>query len=270
MLVIVALISVIGVTGWNQHVKSMRIKSQTASAAYQELQEVAQKPVNATDKAGLYACKKAKLNTKAPTVEIYLDFLCPSCGELNRTLDSTLEKMNKARQINIEVHPVTFLDGNSSDHYSLRTASAAAYIADNDPDHLMGFVSQLFAKDFQPSETAYRPVSDDQIICQAVKAGVDKMMATKAMQGTYVEYMGKANTYTTLHRPELCDTVTHPEGNTFSTPLIRVNGSVWSLSGINYDHLVADFERSLGIKSKDVGKGKVLPSIGADEKPKKV
>ncbi|WEV73458.1 thioredoxin domain-containing protein [Bifidobacterium sp. ESL0798] len=269
MLIVVALVAVISVTGWTRHNESLRIKSQPTSAAYHDLQTVAQKPTNATNKAGLYACKKADLNAKAPTVEIYLDFMCPSCGELNRTLDSTLEKMNKAHQINIEVHPVTFLDGQSSDHYSLRTASAAAYIADNDPDHLMGFVSELFAKDFQPSETAYKPVSDDQIICQAVKAGIDKTTATKAMQGTYAEYMDKANTYTTLHRPELCDYALHPQGG-FGTPLIRVNNHIWSLDGINYDDLVADFEHGLGIKSKDVGNHKVLPSVGANEEPRKV
>lgn len=269
MLIVVALVAVIGVTGWTRHNESVRIKSQPTSAAYRDLQAVAQKPSNATSKAGLYACKKAELNAKAPTVEVYLDFLCPSCGELNRTLDSTLEKMNKARQINIEVHPVTFLDGQSSDHYSLRTASATAYIADNDPDHLMNFVSELFAKDFQPSETAYKPVSDDQIICQAVKAGVDKAIATKAVQGTYAEYMDKASTYTTLHRPELCDYALHPQGG-FGTPLIRVNRHIWSLNGINYADLVSDFESSMGIKSKDVGNHTVLPSIGANEKPKSI
>ncbi|WEV66819.1 thioredoxin domain-containing protein [Bifidobacterium sp. ESL0769] len=269
MLIVVALVAVIGVTGWSRHSKSVQIKSQTTSAAYRDLQAVAQKPANATDKAGLYACKKAKLNAKAPTVEIYLDFMCPSCGELNRNLDSTLKKMNKAQQINIEVHPITFLDGQSSDHYSLRTASAAAYIADNDPDHLMDFVSQLFAKDFQPSETAYKPVSDDQIICQAVKAGIDKTVATKAMQGTYAEYMSKATTYTTLHRPELCDTALYPNGG-FGTPLIRVNNCIWSLKDINYVDVAADFEHSVGIKSRDVGNSSVLPSIGASKEPKRV
>ncbi|WEV41504.1 thioredoxin domain-containing protein [Bifidobacterium sp. ESL0682] len=267
-LVVVALVAVIGVTAWGEHSKAQQIKAQTTSGAYRQLQAVAQKPANTTDQAGLLACKKAKLNAKVPTVEIYLDFMCPTCGELNRKLDATLEKMNKARQINIEVHPVTFLDGNSTDHYSLRTASAAAYIASKDPDHLMDFVSSLFEKDFQPSETAYKPVSDDQIICQAVKAGVDKTTATKATQGTYTEYMSKANNYTVLHRPELCDTAMYPQGGTFATPLIRINKSVWSLKDRSYDELASDFENGIGLKAQDVGNAKVLPTLGPDNAPK--
>ncbi|WEV69885.1 DsbA family protein [Bifidobacterium sp. ESL0775] len=266
--VVVALVAVIGATAWGEHSKTQQIKTQTTSNAYRQLQAVAQKPNNATNQGGLIACKKAKLNPKAPTVEIYLDFMCPNCGEINRTMDSALKKMNKARQINIEVHPVTFLDGNSTDHYSLRTASAAAYIASKDPGHLMDFVSALFEKDFQPSETAYKPVSDEQIICQAVKAGVDKTTARKATQGTYAEYMSKANNYTVFHRPELCDTAIYPQGGTFATPLIRVNKCVWSLKDRSYDELVSGFENSIGLKPQEVGNAKVLPTLGPTDAPK--
>ena len=45
---------------------------------------------------------------QAPTVEIYLDPLCPACGQVDRILNDTLEKMYEEGQIKIEIHPLNF------------------------------------------------------------------------------------------------------------------------------------------------------------------
>ncbi|WEV53567.1 hypothetical protein [Bifidobacterium sp. ESL0704] len=42
------------------------------------------------------------------------------------------------------------------------------------------------------------------------------------------------------------------------------------MKGTNYDDLVAQFEHSIGIKSRDVGNPAILPAIGAAKEPKRV
>lgn len=44
-----------------------------------------------------------------PTVGIYMDFMCPGCGNLNRNLDQDLVKMMDAGQINIDLHIMSFM-----------------------------------------------------------------------------------------------------------------------------------------------------------------
>ena len=62
--------------------------------------------------------------------------------------------MVEAGQINLELHPMSFLDGLSTDHYSTRVSSAIAYIAsyDNNPKHLLQFINGIFNEKFQPEE----------------------------------------------------------------------------------------------------------------------
>ena len=49
---------------------------------------------------------------------------------------------------------MAFMDSLSTDDYSTRAANAALTIVDNDddPGHLLTFVSNMYASDFQPQE----------------------------------------------------------------------------------------------------------------------
>ena len=102
----------------------------------------------------------------APTVAIYMDFLCPGCGNLHRQLDEDLQKMVDAGQINLDLHFMAFMDKWSTDDYSSRAANAAIYLAehDSDPSHLITFLEKMYAEDFQPEESSnYKSVSADQV-----------------------------------------------------------------------------------------------------------
>lgn len=69
--------------------------TQTVEEAYDKLQKVKNTPKLVDDKGGLLISKNGygKSVDGAPTVAIYMDFLCPGCGNLHRQLDADLQKM---------------------------------------------------------------------------------------------------------------------------------------------------------------------------------
>ena len=85
--------------------------------------------------------------------------------------------------------------------------NGAIYIAehDDDPDHLMSYLSNIYAEDFQPGELSnYEPVNNAKLEKQAVKAGVSEDVAAAAFSGKneYLDWLTASNNYTIL-RPEL-------------------------------------------------------------------
>ncbi|WEV66821.1 thioredoxin domain-containing protein [Bifidobacterium sp. ESL0769] len=262
-IIVVAIVAGTGIRVWNSHKAAVAESSPEAlSKSYAQLQHVTNKPANATKQGGLRAYSKTKYNPKAPTVEVYEDFLCPYCGKLARELEPTLIRMENARQINLEFHVVNFLDTPQTKQYSTRTASAVAYVSAHDPDHTAAFVSALFERDFQPNENHYKDVSNDQIAAQAIKAGVKPDVANEAMNGMYADYITKATNYNSKRR-ELYTTVqgTH----SFFTPTIRVDGHIWPVDVFSdLSHSSEQFCHSIGIDPSKVGDPNVLPAIGSD------
>ncbi len=110
--VIVVLIAVIALSIWQPWKNSKSSESSNASnltvqQAYDQLQKVKNKPTTADAKGGILLSKNGvgKKADGAPTVAIYMDFMCSGCGNFNRLVDPTLEKMLDAGQLNIELQP---------------------------------------------------------------------------------------------------------------------------------------------------------------------
>ena len=274
VVLIVALLAVGGVMFW----RSTHQASDDAAAemsvddAYAAVQAVAAKPARADDKGGIMISKDGYGTTVdgAPTVAVYMDFMCPGCGSVNRQLDPTLVTLVDAGQINLELHFLSFMDRYSTDEYSSRAANAALYIADHDddPSHLLDFVANMYADDFQPEEgSGYEPVSDDAIRQQAVEAGVAKDVAAAAMTRDYDDWLAAVNTYTPK-RPELFNTSGSFEG-TFTTPAITINGTRWDLSAVTSAGMTIKdgFLDTIGLDADKLGDAATMPSIGADGAP---
>lgn len=66
----------------------------------------------------------------APTLDIYEDFQCPSCGDLEERVGAELGALAKAGEIRLVVHTLSFLDDNLRNDSSARSANAAACAAD--------------------------------------------------------------------------------------------------------------------------------------------
>ncbi|MBW3089235.1 DsbA family protein [Bifidobacterium miconisargentati] len=228
------------------------------------------KPSRVTEQGGILISKNGygKKMKGAPTISVYEEPLCPYCGQLNRKIDPILTRLMKAGQINIDVHLVNFLDQASSDGYSNRAANGALYILDHDddPEHLLAYLANIYAEDFQPNEgNAYQPVGNDKLKEQAIKAGVSQDVADKAFDGKleYQTWLDAATAYTT----NLTDLYGTQGG--FSTPTVTINGNLWSIEAIMSQGADANTEllKSIGLDQAQAGETGTLPSIGAKGKP---
>lgn len=274
--IVVAIIAVLGIIAgvaiWRATHPNNPVAQMSIDEAYTQLQQVETQPAHIDDQGGILISKDGYGTAveDAPTVSIYMDFLCPGCGSVHRELDPTLIAMMDAGQINLDLHFMAFMDSLSTDDYSTRAANAALTIVDNDddPGHLLTFVSNMYASDFQPQEgDAYVPVSDDQIREQAIAAGVSEDVADKMATDKYTEWLDAVDTYTPK-REELFNTSGSLKGS-MSTPTLTINGHFWDINELSFaDVTMKDgLLTSLGLDEGDVGKAGVMPSIGADGEP---
>lgn len=229
------------------------------------LDNASNKPKHAGKTGGILFSKNGygKPVSNTPTIGLYEEPLCPYCGQLNRTIDPTIRRLFESGQINIDLHLVNFLDQASTDSYSNRTANGIIYIAEHDdnPTHLLDFLSNIYAKDFQPEEGSnYKPVSNDQLKEQAVKAGVSEDIAAKAFSGEmeYQEWLDAANAYATNDPTVL-------QQGAFSTPTVTINGTYWKVDSMD-DDASSKLLKAIGLDENRVGTD-VKPSIGGKGKP---
>jgi len=68
--------------------------------------------------------------SNAPTMDLYEDFQCPTCGELEKAVGTQIRAMAQAGQIKLVIHMMSFLDVNLGNDSSTRAANAAACAAD--------------------------------------------------------------------------------------------------------------------------------------------
>lgn len=72
----------------------------------------------------------ATAKTNAPTLDLYEDFQCPRCGQLEKVMGAQITSMAGAGDIKLVVHMLSFLDNNLKNDSSTRSANAAACASD--------------------------------------------------------------------------------------------------------------------------------------------
>ena len=257
----------------NMHKSSASQSSdETVQQSYAKLQKVKNTPKYVDKKGGLLISKNGygKSVENAPTVSIYMDFLCPGCANLHRQLDEDLRKMIDAGQVNLDLHFMSFMDRWSTDEYSSRVANAALYLADHDSDtdHMISFLEKVYAEDFQPEEGSnYKSVSDAKIKEQMIAAGVSQEVADKAFNRDYDEWLDAIDTYTPK-RPELW----HDSGSykgSMTTPTVTINGKYWNMDDLSTSQQTIEdgLLEAIGLKKEDVGVTGKMPSLGSKKKP---
>ncbi|NMN01029.1 DSBA oxidoreductase [Bifidobacterium sp. DSM 109958] len=259
--VIVVIVAVVaGVIWW-------RTRPVDTAALRSDVEKVAVKPASATDDYGFLISKDGinKPVEGVPTVEFYMDFICPGCGNMERSTGSTTTQLVQSGQINLEVHPLSFMDRYSTDNYSTRAAGAVINVAEQDPEHLLAFISNLYAEDFQPQEgSSYVATSDEQIQQQAIKAGVSEELARTISDGKYNDWLA-AETQVTINRQDL-ENVSGSLKGKVSTPIVTINGTFWDWNSMDSSTTLAQgLLKAIGLEESQVGTS-TLPSIGADGK----
>ena len=127
------------------------------------------------------------LPSDAPRVDIYLDFMCPICGQFEDVNAEDIEAMREAGDVELYYHPISILDRYSQGtDYSTRAANAAATVADAAPENFVAFSDALFAN--QPAENT-EGLSDEQIEQIAIDAGVPEDVATTLDDGLFTKWV---------------------------------------------------------------------------------
>lgn len=128
--------------------------------------------------------KDGVLNVKAdtskkPILDIYLDPICPSCGNFDRASSKYLTEQVNSGKLLIRYHPLMFLDADSSDEYSTRASSFMLAVAEYAPNLAQKFVSAMYDKNFQPDEANYKATSNDKIMKLFMSIGGNERQAKK-------------------------------------------------------------------------------------------
>lgn len=176
-------------------------------------------PANSTPDHGLLA---GAGDPAAPvTVEVYVDYMCPVCGQFEEINGAGLAALRDDGSVRVVVHPVAILDRYSQgSRYSTRAAASAAFVADRAPDTFQDFHAGLLAG--QPEEGT-TGLSDEQIADVARAAGVPADVVAEIADGGASQLAGwvAAATGTATGDPALAG----PRG--FGTPTIVIDGERW-------------------------------------------
>jgi protein-disulfide isomerase/uncharacterized membrane protein YphA (DoxX/SURF4 family) len=90
----------------------------------------------------------------AATVDIYEDFQCPNCRNLEQAIGTELEADVRANRAQARFHSIAILDSSSNNNYSSRAANAALCASDISVDTFVKLHSYLFGPNIQPAEGA--------------------------------------------------------------------------------------------------------------------
>jgi protein-disulfide isomerase len=120
------------------------------------------------------------------TVDAYIDFLCPFCKAFEETSGPLLGAMVADGSATVIYHPMGFLDGLSTTHYSTRAAAASGCASDQ---HMFPqYAHALFAN--QPPEGG-PGLADVELVAIGEAVGIDRDAMSPCVTGG--RYLGWAN-----------------------------------------------------------------------------
>jgi protein-disulfide isomerase len=166
-------------------------------------------------------------NPKA-VVTFYEDFLCPACGNFERTFGPTVSKLIDAGAIAADYSMVAILDNAKNQNYSSRAGAAAKCVADESIDAFRRFHSALYSSSIQPDERGTSFPDNAKLIELAREAGAAGKVPDCINSGKYLASVtGEAK-----------------DANITATPTVKINGDNYDPS--TPDALVAKIKTIVG------------------------
>lgn len=151
-------------------------------------------------------------------IQIYLDYLCPVCSTFEAANSSQISALVKSGAATVEIHPIAILTSLSlGTQYSVRSANAAACVANYSADKFYDFNSALFAN--QPKERT-EGLTDAALVDLATKVGAPTAAVEKCVKDKEFKPWVLAATDRALKGPIPNSDVTAVSG----TPTVIVNG----------------------------------------------
>ncbi|GBG36401.1 DsbA family protein [Mycobacterium montefiorense] len=156
-------------------------------------------------------------NNPKAVVTFYEDFLCPACGNFERTFGPTVSKLIDSGAIAADYSVVSILDSSKNQNYPSRAGAAALCVADESMDAFRRFHTALFSTGIQPDERGPNFPDNAKLIELAREAGVVGKVPDCINSGKYLSKVtGEASA-----------------ANITATPTIKINGE-------NYDPSTPD------------------------------
>lgn len=153
----------------------------------------------------------ATAKSNAPTLDLYEDFQCPSCGDLEKRMGTDISSLAKAGEVKLVLHTLSFLDNNLKNDSSSRSANAAACAAD--AGKILEYHSAVFKG--QPAQEG-AGYTDAQLTEFAMTAGITGDALTKwqkcTSSGQHAQYVTDVQTAA-------------EKAGVFSTPTVKLNGT---------------------------------------------
>lgn len=117
---------------------------------------------------GIEPADQAKKNGEPVKLVIFQDYNCVHCAEFERQYGDSVQKLVDEGKVTLEIRNLTFLDAESPNKYSARTANAAYSVANQvDTDKFLEYQKEIFSHQGQGG------LSNDEIIDIAKKHGAD-------------------------------------------------------------------------------------------------
>ena len=166
-------------------------------------------------------------NPKA-VVTFYEDFLCPACGNFERTFGPTVSRLIDIGAIAADYRMVSILDSQKNQNYSSRAGAAALCVADESVDAFRRFHTALYSDRIQPDERGTSFPDNAKLIELAREAGVVGKVPDCINSGKYLSKVtGEA-----------------AAEHINATPTIKINGEEYDPS--TPDALVAQIKSIVG------------------------
>jgi protein-disulfide isomerase len=147
-------------------------------------------------------------------VSFYEDFLCPACGNFERTFGPTVSKLIDIGAIAADYSMVSILDNQKNENYSSRAGAAARCVADESIDAFRRFHTALYSTGIQPDERGKSFPDNAKLIELAREAGVVGKVPDCINSGKYLSKVtGEA-----------------AAAHINSTPTIKINGDEYEPS----------------------------------------
>ncbi|MCU1471159.1 MAG: hypothetical protein JWQ39_2308 [Glaciihabitans sp.] len=160
--------------------------------------------------------------TGKANIREYIDFQCPYCNQFETTNLDNINKWVAAGKATVEIHPISFLDANSSgNRYSSRAANASACVAQYAPNNFLAVVKTLYKN--QPAEGG-TGMSNDKLISLLGGAGASSDNITACIKGEQFKTWVTAAT-ARANIDVFGGTV---DNSKISTPTVFVNNQQWS------------------------------------------
>lgn len=141
---------------------------------------------------------------------VYLDFNCSYCALFDISNGPAMNELIESGDATLVLHPVDILNS----PLSRDAAGATAYLADKSPEHVLDFVTAIFAT--QPTENG--APSNEQMQSIAESVGVDPAVAKKMFNGDWKKWIDAATEHAVSN-----EALQNADGG-FGTPTITING----------------------------------------------